>query len=185
VQYQWSNVAHELSRRDYTCGHCGKAVASQKGYYTNKQPQAFIYICPCDRPTYFSETGAQVPGIVPGNDVENLPDLIGKLYREARASVSVRAHTSSVLTSRKLLMHIAVAKGAPSGATFVAYVDYLLNNGHVPAGSRDWVDHIRQKGNEANHEINAMTIDDATELIAFLEMLLKLIYEFPQRVRRP
>lgn len=40
----------------------------------------------------------------------------------------------------------------------------------------------REKGNEATHEIVAMTKDDAVELVTFTEMLLKLVYEFPSRV---
>jgi hypothetical protein len=61
-------------------------------------------------------------------------------------------------------------------------LDYLANNGFVPPKGRGWVDHIRKKGNEATHEILAMTHDDATELVLFSEMLLKFIYEFPARI---
>jgi hypothetical protein len=52
----------------------------------------------------------------------------------------------------------------------------------VPPNGRGWVDHIRTKGNEANHEIVLMSAEDALELISFSEMLLKFIYEFPSRV---
>ena len=44
------------------------------------------------------------------------------------------------------------------------------------------VDHIRKKGNEANHEIVLMEKEDAEDLLVFSEMLLKFIYEFPKRV---
>jgi len=47
------------------------------------------------------------------------------------------------------------------------------------------VDHIRQKGNEANHEIKVMTAQDARDLVSFLEMLLKFVYEFPAKIRPP
>ena len=104
------------------------------------------------------------------------------MYKEARECVSVAAYTSSVLASRKLLMHIAVEQGAKEGESFVAYVDYLATKGYVPPNGKGWVDHIRRKGNEANHEIVLMTKKDAEELISFLEMLLKFIYEFPSRV---
>jgi hypothetical protein len=37
-------------------------------------------------------------------------------------------------------------------------------------------------GNEAPHEIKLMTDAQATDLVSFAEMLLKFIYEFPNRV---
>ena len=81
-------------------------------------------------------------------------------------------------------MHIAVAKGAKAGESFMSYVEYLSANHYVPPDAKDWVDHIRRKGNEANHEIVIMSKADAEELISFCEMLLRLIYEFPAAIRR-
>lgn len=81
-------------------------------------------------------------------------------------------------------MHIAVSKGATPGETFIKYVEFLSNNNYVPPGAKDWVDHIRKKGNEANHEIVIMGKEDAEELLAFSEMLLKIIYEFPASIQK-
>ena len=81
-------------------------------------------------------------------------------------------------------MHIAVAKGAPVGKNFIEYVEYLTANHYVPPDAKGWVDHIRTKGNEANHEIVISSKTDAQELISFLEMLLKVIFEFPAAVKR-
>jgi hypothetical protein len=33
------------------------------------------------------------------------------------------------------------------------YIEHLANNGFVPPKGRGWVDHIRKKGNEANHVV--------------------------------
>lgn len=79
-------------------------------------------------------------------------------------------------------MNIAVAQGAAPGNTFISYVEHLANSGYVPPNGKGWVDHIRKKGNEATHEIALMSQVDASELLAFAEMLLKFIYEFPNRV---
>jgi hypothetical protein len=57
--------------------------------------------------------------------VEKLPPEIEPLYNEACNCMTVGACTSAVLTCRKILMHIAVEKGAAEGQTFVAYVDHL------------------------------------------------------------
>ena len=40
----------------------------------------------------------------------------------------------------------------------------------------------KKKGNEANHEITLMDENDARDLIIFIEMLLKFIYEFPNMI---
>jgi hypothetical protein len=79
-------------------------------------------------------------------------------------------------------MHIGVEKGAEENKPFLYYVDHLANQGYVPPNGKHWVDHIRRKGNEANHEIRVMGKDDAKELLIFLEMLLRFIYEFPSMI---
>lgn len=175
-----------LSAKQFTCGFCGSLVGSVVGFFTDQSPQARIYICPnCLRPTYFSEKQDQLPGTAPGAEVAHLPKDIEGLYREARNSVAGTSYTAAVLCCRKLLMHTAVAQGAPTGRSFVEYVEHLANSGYVPPNGRGWVDHIRKKGNEANHEIRLMSKTDAEELISFAEMLLKFIYEFPKRVPPP
>jgi len=79
-------------------------------------------------------------------------------------------------------MHIGVEQGAKDGEGFLCYVNDLSEQGYVPPNGKHWVDHIRKKGNEANHEIVLMERDDVKDLILFIEMLLKFIYEFPKMV---
>jgi len=177
---EWQNVVQVGGRR-FTCGFCMRAVGPSFGYpYRN--PYREVLICPtCDRPNYF-EIDDQTPAPLLGNDVANVPDEIGVLYAEARACTGVDAFTAAVMACRKILMHIAVDKGAEAGKRFIEYVEYLSNKGYVPPNGKDWVDHIRSKGNEANHEITIMKKEDALDLITFSEMLLKFIYEFPKRI---
>ena len=79
-------------------------------------------------------------------------------------------------------MNVAVIEGAPIGGSFVSYVEFLDSKGYVPPKGKGWVDYIRKRGNEANHEIVLMNDADAKALILFVEMLLKFIYEFPSLV---
>ena len=129
--------------------------------------------------------GGQYPGVAFGNPVGNLPDDISNLYEEARAYCSGSSYTAAVLVLRKLLMNIAVQKGASENLKFIEYVKHLSANGYVPPDGKSWVDHIRQKGNEATHEIQLMDKKDAEDLILFSEMLLKFIYEFPSLISQP
>ncbi len=180
----WKSIS-KLESIKYKCGYCNNLVASSDGYYSSHNYQRNIRICPeCQKPSYFGKE-EQVPGLIVGNPISNAPDDVTVLYDEARKCMSVNAYTSSVLSCRKLLMNIAVNKNADEGKRFIEYVEYLSNEGYIPPDGKIWVDHIRKKGNEATHEIEVMKKEDAEDLIAFSEMLLKFIYEFPARIPNP
>ena len=172
----------------FICGFCGDKVASKEGYFATHSPSggqqiAFIRICPgCNGPTVFTRSGTRSPGTAPGNPVWNVPEDLSRLYNEARASTAAGAFTAAVLVCRKMLMNIAVVEGANEGKPFIKYIEYLADNGYVPPKGRVWVDYIRTRGNEATHEIEMMDESDAVALVTFVEMLLRFIYEFPQRV---
>jgi Domain of unknown function (DUF4145) len=189
----WNN-ANSLPPRSYVCSYCNHTVGPDKGWQTQQQhavqnrsvPDGHVYSCSfCGKPTYFNEADKQYPGAPFGNAVKSLPFNVAALYDEARNCMTVNSFTAAVLTCRKLLMHLAAEKGAPTGKSFLEYVEFLSQKGYVPPDGRGWVDHIRQKGNEANHEIKIMAEADAKDLIAFSEMLLKFVYEFPAKVPSP
>ena len=95
--------------------------------------------------------------------------------------MSVNAFTAAVMTCRKVLMNVAVSEGAKPGKSFATYVKWLADEGYVPAKGKKWVDRIREKGNEANHEIPDIGRIDAEDVLSFTEMLLKVNYEMPAR----
>lgn len=175
----------EIGSHNYVCGYCGKDISSETGYYTsNTKVYSYICICHhCNRPSLIDYNNNVYPGAVYGSSVNYIatPE-VEELYNEARRCISCNAFTASVLCSRKLIMNIAVAKGAKEGLSFVSYIEYLAEKGYIPPDGKEWVDHIRKKGNQANHEISIMNQGDAEELIDFLEMLLKFIFEFPALV---
>ena len=140
-----------------------------------------IYVCHhCSRPTFFdTRENKQTPGTSFGKPVQNADKNLSEIYEEARRATSAGCFTAAVLCCRKLLMQLAVAKGAKEGETFKSYVEYLAAKNYVPPDCKLWVDQIRETGNEANHEIVLMKREDAEHLISFCEMLLKIFYEFP------
>ena len=189
LKYNWVNLS-DIASTKYVCGYCGSPLASNKGYSaidrSNSITRRFIYIChQCEKPTFFDENNYQTPGAIYGNKVNDISiSEIERLYEEARKCISCNAYTASVLCCRKLLMNIAVAKTAKEGQSFIEYVQFLSDKGFVPPDGKEWVDHIRKKGNEATHEISIMKKEDAEELIDFIEMILKFIYEFPAIIKR-
>ena len=181
----WYNPGNEAAIR-YQCGYCDAIVGSRSAYWVQQHAGLYrIRICPnCNRPTFF-EGNEQTPGVAFGESVGNLPEVIRALYDEARRCTSIAAYTSAVLASRKILMHVGVEKGAPENQNFIEYVNYLVGKGYVPPDGQGWVDHIRKKSNEANHEIKIMDSATAQELVVFVEMLLRFIYDLPARVPKP
>jgi hypothetical protein len=178
-----------IPSRSYVCGHCGNDVASEKGWHgtwKGHNSRAFVYICHrCTGTTFFDADERQSPGVSFGNSIADVDDRsVSALYDEARGSFSASSYTATVLCCRKLLMHVAVAKGAKQNESFASYVQFLADSHYVPPDAKPWVDHIRSKGNEANHEILISSREDAEELISFSEMLLKVIFEFPAAVRK-
>lgn len=182
----WQNL-QGVHNQSFICGFCGVHVSSTLGMNLigppNNQPVGGVYICPnCKGPNFLGQHG-QYPSPALGRPVEHVPDDLNTLYEEARRSTSQNCYTGAVLLCRKILMHIAVEVGAPEGLSFIEYVKYLSDQNYVPPNGRHWVDYIRKKGNEANHEILLMEQTDANDLLIFIEMLLKFIYEFPNMIQ--
>jgi len=187
MNIEWRGVG-TMQSHSYTCGFCNNPIASNVGYFAVMSAGSVagrIYICHfCHKPTYFDVGSHQTPGSSYGNPVPNISsEEVAELYEEARSCMKVSAYTATALCCRKLLMSIAVAKGATEGLKFAQYVDFFATDGIIPKDSKEWVDHIRDKGNDATHEIPNISKEDAEDLIRFSEMLLKIIYEFPSRVR--
>lgn len=187
LRINWNGVSG-LPAREYTCGFCGRSVAPAQGWYGSPggAPQVWLYICHnCSCPTFFNVAGNQFPGEAFGTTVQDVTEkTVSDLYAEARRTTAASCYTAAVLCCRKLLMHIAVSKGAEPGRNFVEYVEHLAAKNYIPPDAKPWVEHIRKKSNEANHEIVLMSKEDAEELVTFTEMLLKVIFEFPATARK-
>lgn len=186
--FNWHSL-QDLPNASFVCGYCNTNVSSVKGYKlgqfsdgSGKQVGA-VYACPnCGGPVFFTPNNQRLPSPSLGNTVRHVPDDLNELYEEARRCTGEGCYTGAVLLCRKMLMNIAVAQGAREGLKFIEYVTYLSDNGYTPPNGKHWVDHIRKKGNEATHEIAVMDENDAKELIVFIEMLLRFIFEFPNMV---
>jgi len=176
----------QIDPQSFQCGYCNNPVTSDRGYKIGGHRDGSgnqvggVYICPSCQGALFCDVQKNFyPKPTMGNAVQNLPPGIAALYSEARACCGVGGYTAAVLSCRKILMHIAVDLGAEQNKSFMHYVEWMHDNHHIPPKGKTWVDHIRSKGNEANHEITIAKQSDAERLIKFTEMLLKVNYEFP------
>jgi hypothetical protein len=132
----------------------------------------------------FDHIGDQFPAPwYDSNRVQSLPEIVEEVFREANICQQNGCYTATVMLYRKLLMHLAVEKGDKPGKGFVQYVDYLETNHYFPPGGEEWGKKIKDLGNDANHEIVIMGSEEAELISTTMEMLLKFIYEYPEKFR--
>ena len=124
----------ENSWYSYTCGHCNTKVSGAVvcAYYASTTDTIKWLLCPnCGNGSVLAVDGNVYPGVPFGPNIEGLPENVLKAYEEARNCVSVNAFTSCELICRKILMHVAVEKGATEGDSFTNYLSYLEEKGFI------------------------------------------------------
>lgn len=162
--------------RDYKCAHCSREVT---GMVVARNIETYVtwIVCPsCSRGSVLNGTMLS-PSPLLGADVQGLPEEVGKAYLEARKSFSSASFTACELVCRKILMNVAVDKGAPTNRQFKEYVDYMNNSGYIPVTMKPAVERIKDNGNEATHEIRQPDQQRANATLQFTTLLLKNVYE--------
>src|SRR5438477_11128420 len=109
----WNQV-QPVSAAEWTCGYCGKLVASDRGWSLARSSGAYLYIRICSYcvgPTFFLDRGEYSPAPSPGRAVDHVPADLAALHSEARATAGAGAPTAAVMACRTILMHIAVQEG--------------------------------------------------------------------------
>jgi hypothetical protein len=120
------------------------------------------------------------PKILTGDDLT--------AWNEVRACLSAGAYNAAVMMCRKLLFHIAVARGLPAknakdrAPTFQEALDHLETEGVVTKLMLPWVAKIKDLGNDANHELPTMSKAEALDIAEFTRQLIRLAYELPAMV---
>ena len=183
---------HHTAWFDASCGHCGRMVSAAVVAYTYVYEQStyiptarWIRCTSCGAGSFVSHDGDVYPGPSVGRDVDGLPDNVQVAYDEARRCAQVNAFTACEMTCRKILMHIAVDKGAAAtGLSFKGYVDYLEDNHHVTPAMKPWVDVIRKHGNIAVHDLPHVDRERALGTLTFTEHLLRNVYEMEHLAAR-
>jgi hypothetical protein len=164
----------------FRCGYCGTQVSG--AVVARYVPDGAFHVqwvqCPnCANGSVVDPEDRVHPSPRFGPEVIGLPPEISAAYDEARDAMSVNAFTACELVCRKILMHIAVEKGAAEGEPFAAYIDHLEGQGYVTPPMKGWVDQIRTIGNAATHELTPPQRVRAESVIMFTAELLRLVYE--------
>jgi len=176
----WGDIPNQ-NPKSFICWNCNNKVASEKAYasYLPPHDRSYIFICPhCNAPNIYDDESNPVILPLPGKEIKKLPELIEKNYDEIRKCMQAGCFNAAIMMMRKMIMNIAVEEGAEEGKTFTEYIDFLCSEGIVPKKSRSKADSVRELGNSANHEIENRSLNEAENCFEFIELLLKVNYEF-------
>jgi hypothetical protein len=191
IHGSWNNASTVSAAAQWRCGHSNQLTRSNVGYYCGSNQQARIQICgSCNYPTLFVPAATQPQQSAPapgGERIRNLAPDVEQLFSQARRALSAGAPVAAALTCRKILHHVAVEKRRLTEPTFTKFakfvqaIEWLDDNRYLPPGARDtWVDFIRDRANEENHQIVIITQPEADKLVELTWHLLKHIYDLPK-----
>ena len=174
----YAATQHSYSTKDqyYVCGHCGTTVTGWIVSQTGDKYQRRWLLCPhCGRGSVQNDDTILPPPQTFGN-IDGLPDGIDGLYDEARASFGAQAYTGCEMLCRKILMNVAVNKGAEKNKRFVEYVDYLDSHGYITPSLKDMATIVKDNGNDAAHEVDPPDRERAEYTLEFTRSMLYIVY---------
>lgn len=171
----------------FKCYFCNEKVSGVVPRYYPMNPSEYSVpksqkicwlLCPsCSHGSVLDRDGNVYPTAIKGEIVKGLQGVVKDVYEEATKCFSFNAFTACELLCRKLLMHVAVDKGAEESKSFEYYITYLQDGDYITPPMKTWVDLIRTHGNKSTHTIEPVEEGRAKSTLTFTAMLLKLIYE--------
>jgi len=163
----------------YKCATCGRDVSGAVVAKTTSVAHVVRWLqCPnCSDGAVQRMDGNIYPGVAFGMKLEGLPGEVEAAYTEARNCMVVDAYGACELVCRKILMCVAVEKGAKEGEPFSSYLTYLGERGFITDAMMGWVEIIRENGNKATHKIEKVAKERAESTIMFTAELLRIVYE--------
>jgi hypothetical protein len=173
----------------YTLSLCGSCEAGLMVLFLRGAAHAQHYSpmhCPGDPTAYGYFLVERHPEPKPSKAPDHVPDGIAAYFIEASDNLKRAAYTSSGMMSRKV---IDVSTKRQLGSDSGRYrdnrnrIDALANNGSITRDLQDWAHHIRVGGNDAAHEDDPFTKDEAADLLSFTELYLTYVYSLPGRLR--
>ena len=170
----------------YTCASCERDISGAvvaRAEFGNSRVRWLQ--CPnCGDGAVQRIDGNVYPGVAFGVKLDGLPAEVELAYTEARNCMAVDAYGACELVCRKILMCVAVEKGAKEGETFSSYLEYLGKKGFVTDAMMGWVEIIKVNGNKATHSIERVDKERAESTIMFTAELLRIVYEMDFMARK-
>lgn len=134
----------------------------------------------CDMPVLVHNKGDHVyPSPLPKPTEQDIPQNIRSDLDEAKICFSSGAYRAAAVMARRAMQVAATDKGATSDK-LVSQIHELRQKGKITEDLKEWADAVRWVGNDAAHPNgNAVTEDDAEDVLHLAEQFLHVLYVAP------
>lgn len=127
------------------------------------------------------------PSVTKPEAPQHTPQPIAKRYVEAEDSFRRQKWTSAVGMYRSTLdlatKDVATKLlPAAAGMKLFARIEALATDNIITNAMKDWAHHVRGAGNDALHDDQEMSEEDAVQMRLFTETFLQYAYELPGEV---
>ena len=125
---------------------------------------------------------ARMPTRVPAH----VPDPLGRFFQQAHDGFRRGDHDASGAMSRKVVdvsTQKLLGEDSKKYGNIAGRIDALAYAGKLTAELKDWAHQVRLGGNEAAHDQEPYSKEEAEELLDFAELYLTYVYTLPARLK--
>ena len=142
--------------------------------------------CPSDPENWGFKLIDVLPRPRPSRAPEHLPDPLPNIFVQAANALKRGDWDASGAMSRKTLdvsTKLLMKDAAKPVGNLGPRIDALAKQGKLTEDLQQWAHHIRMDGNDASHDEDPFTKDEAEELLDFTELFLTYVFTLPGRMK--
>lgn len=114
---------------------------------------------------------------------EYTPDAVARFYLQATHNLELGNPDAAGAMARKSLDVATKQLGAPRDKWLKARIDWMHENGMLTDDLHAWAIIIKNEGDDATHDEDPYTDEEAQELVDFTEIFLTFVYTIPGKIK--
>lgn len=129
--------------------------------------------------------GDQWPMAESGQAPEDTPLTVARFFEQGTSSIELGNFDAAGMMFRKALeTSTKLLDGDLAGKRLVNRIDELAEQHKLTPDLAEWAHEVRLGGNEAAHEDEPFTLEEAVDLRNFIENFLRYSFTLPSAVKR-
>jgi hypothetical protein len=169
------------------CTKCERGVIAVYAHTDTLPPKhSSPQMCPSDPENWGYKLVEVLPRPRPSRAPDHLPDPLPNIFLQAANALKRGDWDASGAMSRKTVdvaTKLLMKDVAKQVRDLAPRIDALAERGKLTEDLRQWAHHVRLDGNDASHDEDPFTKDEAEELANFTELFLTYVYSLPGRMK--